>query len=308
MDKIFQNNNRKLIGVFVATTLLHTFILVSKTTSISFFDEQSNIKEQVVKLKILQEFTQKSKQQVVQTEQQNNNKIAKTSFLGKKNNQVDRQTRAATTGKFKKAGVGKRNGTFTKQKTAKNLKRKKKVMNFSDLGFKANTKDYSEKEFKKVSQASKKGLVSGNQAEKGLGQSNDFIEDIPLGDFTKLNTQEFEFYGFYNRIREKLEQFWGRNIQDEADKIFKKGRSIASDTNHITALEIEINEVGEIVKVDIKSASGIRELDSAAIDTFNQAGPFPNPPVKMLTNGRAKIKWSFVVNTWLVSAWRITFK
>ena len=297
MDKIFQNYDKRLIGVFALILVLHSIVLVSKTSSISFFDAKPKVVEKVVKLKILQNLVSKKKRQIVQTEHQNNNKVADTSFLGKKNNLVDRQTRAANTGKFKKAGVGKRDGSLTQKRVAKNKVKKQKIVNFSDIGFKASTKDYSEKEFKKTSQAARKGLSSGSQEQKGLGQSNDFIEDIPLGDFTKLNTQEFEFYGFYDRIREKLEQFWGRNIQEEADKIFKKGRSIASDTNHITALEIEINNIGEIVKVDIKSASGIRELDAAAIETFNQAGPFPNPPKKMLTNGRAKIKWSFVVNT-----------
>lgn len=143
----------------------------------------------------------------------------------------------------------------------------------------------------------KKGIKRGSAKTKGLSRSNDYIKDIPLGDFTKLNTQEFEFYGFYHRIRQKLEQFWGRNIQDQADKIIKQGRSIASGTNHVTALQIELNERGEIVKVRVNAASGVKELDNTAIRTFNEAGPFPNPPKKMLKNGRAYINWSFVVNT-----------
>jgi protein TonB len=301
MDKIleFKNSNqkKKLIGFLIFSVVFHGAVLVSRTSSISYFSDKTEAIEKIVKLKLIQSLESKIKKQVVQTEQLNNNEKADKAFLGKKNNKVSRQTRAANTGKFKTAGVGKRDGSVAKKETVKSLKKKKKIVSLNDLGFKSNPRDYSEKEFKKVSSAAKKGLANGNQANKGLGQSNDFIEDIPLGDFTKLNTQEFEFYGFYNRIREKLEQFWGRNIEEQSDKIFKEGRAIASDTNHITALEIEINETGEIVKVDIKSASGIRELDSAAIDTFNQAGPFPNPPSKMLKGGRAKIKWSFVVNT-----------
>ena len=77
----------------------------------------------------------------------------------------------------------------------------------------------------------------------------------------------------------------------------KTGRSIASDSNHITSLEIFLDEKGEIVDVSVNSPSGVRELDNAAIKTFNQAGPFPNPPKGMLKQGKAKIKWSFVVNT-----------
>jgi TonB family protein len=301
MDKILKINDdqksNKLIGFLVFSVFFHAALLISKTSSISFFDKKNQEDQNVVKLRLVPSTISKLKKQIVQTEQLNNNEKVDTAFLGKKNNKVNRQTRAANTGKFKTAGIGKRDGSLTKQETVKNIKKKKKVVSLKDLGFKSNPLDYSEKEFKKVSSSARKGLANGHKANKGLGQSNDFIEDIPLGDFTKLNTQEFEFYGFYDRIRQKLEQFWGRNIEEQSDKIFKEGRAIASDTNHITALEIEINSVGEIVKVDIKSASGIRELDSAAIDTFNQAGPFPNPPSKMLKGGRAKIKWSFVVNT-----------
>lgn len=301
MDKILKNekwNHGNKLAIFVCLSiLLHAMVLISKMTEISFFDQKASQVEKVVRLKLLQGTNSKIRKQIVQTEQVNNNKKAEKAFLGKKNNKVERQTRAANTGKFKTAGVGVRNGSLSKSKARKNLKKKKKIVSLKDLGFKTNPEDYSEKKFKKIESSSRKGLANGSRAQKGLGQSNDFIEDIPLGDFTKLNTQEFEFYGFYNRIREKLEQFWGRNIEEQSEKIFKQGRSIASDTNHITALEIEINNIGEIVKVDIKSASGIRELDSAAIETFNQAGPFPNPPSKMLKNGRAKIKWSFVVNT-----------
>ncbi len=299
MDKIFQEKkiHFKLSWFIACSLFLHAAILVSKTSTMEFFKPSEKSDEHIVKLRLLNNYKNKIKKQIVQTEQTYNNEKADSAFLGKNNNKVARQTRAANTGKFKSAGVGRRNGSLSKSKTTKNLTKKMKNLNFSDIGYKANKKDYSEKKFKKISQAARKGLRSGSHLSKGLGQSNDFLEDIPLGDFTKLNTQEFEFYGFYNRIREKLEQFWGRNIQDQADKIMKSGRSLASDANHITALEIELNSLGEIVKVDVKSASGIRELDSAAIETFNQAGPFPNPPSKMLKSGRAKIKWSFVVNT-----------
>jgi protein TonB len=297
MDKIGLARNKKFIGFLAASMILHCCLLISKTSSIEYFNSPPKEVEEIVKLKLLQNYQTQIKQQIVQTEQKNNLKKADTAFLGKKNNIVDRQTRAANTGKFKTAGLGRRDGSDIQQKAQKNIKNKKKTVSLSNLGFKTNTKEYSEKEYKRPISAAKKGLANGKRGLKGLGQSNDFLEDIPLGDFTKLNTQEFEFYGFYHRIRQKLEQFWGRNIQDQADKIFKSGRSLASDTNHITALEIELNHNGEIVKVDIKSASGIRELDSAAIETFNQAGPFPNPPAKMLKGGKAKIKWSFVVNT-----------
>ena len=37
------------------------------------------------------------------------------------------------------------------------------------------------------------------------------------------------------------------------------------------------------------------QLDDAAVESFNKAGPFPNPPLEMLKKGQAEIEWGFVV-------------
>lgn len=302
MDKVFQIDNKKMMYIFIiASVFIHLCVLIAKAPSLSISKAlSSNENEEIVKIKLLSLAKSQVKKQIVQT-QMSDNKVKPTdkAFLGKQNNSVARQTRSATTGKFKKAGIGSKMGSNTIQKVAKKAQRKNKLKNlkFSDIAMKSSILEGVPKKTHKASRSIAKGLKNGSSQSKGLGQSNDYLEDIPLGDFTKLNTQEFEFYGFYHRIREKLEQFWGRNIQEQADKIMKSGRSIASDTNHITSLVIKINDRGEIVKVNVNSTSGIRELDSAAIETFNQAGPFPNPPKKMLKAGTATIKWSFVVNT-----------
>ncbi len=65
----------------------------------------------------------------------------------------------------------------------------------------------------------------------------------------------------------------------------------------LTSLIIKMNEAGEIVKIQLKSTSGIKELDQVAIDSFNQAGPFPNPPKGMMKNGLATIQWGFAVES-----------
>ena len=65
--------------------------------------------------------------------------------------------------------------------------------------------------------------------------------------------------------------------------------------NKVTSLTVTINKKGEIIEVFLKSRSGIKELDEAAIESFNKAGPFPNPPKGFVKNGQAKIEWGFVV-------------
>ena len=118
-----------------------------------------------------------------------------------------------------------------------------------------------------------------------------------MSDFTQLNTVEFKYYGFYHRIRQKLEQFWGRSIQEKAEAIYKSGRRLPASDNYTTSLQVTLNAKGEIVAVNIKSPSGVKELDDAAIESFNQAGPFPNPPKDLVRNGRAVIEWGFVVKS-----------
>jgi protein TonB len=258
--------------------------------------------ESVLNPKILvQLMNRKKSTQIVQTEQSNKKKPEEAKFLSNKNNSFARQTKNKNLGKFAAASKGLKTANERKktQITKSKINKKLKNIKFSDLAIKSSDKLFVKKN-RKVAKANsqRKGLKNGKAKGQGLGKSNDFLEDIPLGDFTQLNTQEYEFYGFYHRIREKLEQFWGNNLQTEADKIFKQGRSIASDNNLITGLTIKINSRGEIVDIVLNSTSGLKELDDAAVKSFNQAGPFPNPPKGMIkADGKAVIEWGFVVNT-----------
>lgn len=302
MEQFFkQDNQKKTLQIFlIFSVVLHLGVLISKLPGISISDAFSKKEEKVVKIKFFNNSKLNKKRQIVQTEQMNNNlKPVDNAYLGKKNNRVDRQTKSASVGKFKSAGVGDKKGSKYSQSMKKEIAKKKTLKNikFSDLAMKPMMAPKQVKKKRKKTFQVAKGLKNGSVKSKGLGQTNDYIEDVPLGDFTKLNTQEFEFYGFYNRIRQRLELFWGTNIQEQAKKIMKQGRSIASDTNHVTSLDIFLNDKGEIVEVNVNSPSGVRELDNAAVRTFNQAGPFPNPPAGMIKNGKARISWSFVVNT-----------
>ena len=133
---------------------------------------------------------------------------------------------------------------------------------------------------------------------RGMASNNDFIKDMPLGDFTKLNTTKHKYFGFYQRIREKLEAQWGNKLREQARSLRMKGRGIASGSHYITSLTITLDHKGRIIRVHLKNSSGVHELDQAAIHSFNQAGPFPNPPRDVLRkDGTAIVKWNFVVQS-----------
>lgn len=235
----------------------------------------------------------------------------KAKYLGKQNQIVERETKAAITGSFKSAGYGVRSGEKktqnTQQKSSLGKKKsqakkpiKRKVVK-SKKAKKVKFKDLSLGNLALTQPTSQSapalGTKNGSRKLNGLARNNDFMEDIPLADMTRLNTVEYKYYGFYFRIRQKLEQYWGDSLRKQAEKMWKSGRRLASDINKVTALKITIDQKGNILEVKVKSTSGINELDNAAIESFNRAGPFPNPPSGLIKNGRAQIEWGFVVKS-----------
>lgn len=232
----------------------------------------------------------KSKMQIVENvKKSESEKPQDTRFLSHSDQKVDRQTVAKQVDSFKEAGIGVRDGVMEatkskQQKSAKNIK-------LSDLSFGNTHQIAPDSSLKQL------GLQNGVATARGLGSSNDYVDDIPLGDITQLNTIEYKYYGFYHRIKQRLEQHWGRTLRNKAEALYKSGRKIASDQEKITALEITIDQKGNITQIAVKSSSGVKELDDAAIESFNKAGPFPNPPKGMLKDGIAKIEWGFVVKS-----------
>ena len=256
----------------------------------------------------------------------NGKKVApkESRFAGEADQSFDRQTMAATNGAFKRAGLGNKGGNqiakteslnaqASSAKPAQNEKKSKtnpKNLNLSDLGaFSIPKTEEIEKnqsaEIEKANrilasknnQASALGIENGSADTSGLASNNDFVEEVPLGDMTNLNTTEFKYYGFYHRIRQKLEQYWGSTIQSKAKNLYKSGRRIPASDNLITAISVTIDNRGNIVDIKIDGTSGIRELDQAAIESFNKAGPFPNPPKGLIVDGRAIIHWGFVIKS-----------
>lgn len=134
--------------------------------------------------------------------------------------------------------------------------------------------------------------VAGAEA----SQTSDYLKDVDKGMETLLSTREFVYYTFYARIRRQLNQHWGGKVREKLAKIVKEGRSIASSEDKITKLLITLDRGGQLVKVQVVSDSGVRDLDQAAIEAFQEAAPFPNPPTGIVEpDGTIKIRWDFIL-------------
>lgn len=235
------------------------------------------------------------KRQIVQSEDSASSEKKDTAFLSDKTRSFDRETLAKNIDTFNKTGKGNSTKTQVAEKTLPKKKAEFKDIKLSDIGI--NPGDLPDKVQREPASASQKGLENGDPTAQGFSSTNDYVQEVALGDFTHLNTVEFKFYGFYHRIRQKLEQFWGKSIQEKSHALFRSGRRMPASQDYITSLQVTLNEKGEIVKVKILGASGVKELDDAAIESFNEAGPFPNPPKDLLVNGTATIEWGFVVKS-----------
>lgn len=250
-------------------------------------------KQEKMKVVLVPDHKNKSSMQIVATEDsKSRDNIVETRFLGKQDQVVDRQTIARRIDKFNEGGGG---GKITKQASSKTLSQPKnskvpKGLKLADLAQKHS--DESE-----VTKALEATITGTGKNGRGLSSNNDYIEDVSLGDITLLNTKEYKFYGFYFRIRQQLEQYWGKTLREKADHIYKSGRRLPASEDRITSLTIYLDPKGNITEVLVKSPSGVKELDDAAVEAFNKAGPFPNPPKGMINGGKVKIEWGFVVKS-----------
>ena len=133
---------------------------------------------------------------------------------------------------------------------------------------------------------------------KGRDSPDDFINGMKESDRTALNTKEFVFYGYFQRIREKLDRAWVPILRSSLAKIDRAGRHIASDMEHVTKVLVFLNSSGDITRVKLVVASGLIELDQSAVSAFQTAGPFPNPPKDLIQDGNdVIIPWEFILKT-----------
>ena len=305
MEKRKKSIRYKIIFAFFLSLIANYFFMFFPISNVNKLPLSVKKKPNKIKLRILSEKKVKDskKKQIVNTNENLSKEVPKDAkFLGKSNQTFKKEVKASKIGTFKKAGKGINKAKSLKRKQKKKLVKKKiiqrvkKKIKLSDLSLKkVGSQLLNNKFFVKKERDARNGQRFGSVNEVGVAQNNDFLDDIPLGDMTNLNTTEYRYYGFFQRIRRKLEQHWGRSLKEKAKILFRSGRKLRSKENKVTSLTVTINKKGEIIEVLLKGRSGIRELDEAAIESFNKAGPFPNPPKGFVKNGQAKIEWGFVV-------------
>ncbi len=131
-----------------------------------------------------------------------------------------------------------------------------------------------------------------------LSQTSDHLKDVAIGAETHLNTREFLYYSYFNRIKKKLRQHWEPLVHAKVRSMVKKGREIASTENSLsTRVIITLDDTGLLRRVQVSTTSGLEDLDDAAVEALQDAAQFPNPPKDLVREGFVTLNWDFILES-----------
>lgn len=310
----------------VASLLLHGFfaVLAAFAPELGLWSEDRQRRTVEVELITPDEMLKRMAaaplgQIVEQNEERLNDEVPDdAAYLSRHDQKVERETRAALNGKFVNAQAA--NGSAKPQvqpgapkatpKTAQeaDAKKTKGDPNKSTLPIAAHGDGPAKKnplgdlkprfnEYQPDVRAQQEGSGSAQAS-----ATDDHIKK-PIGLQTLLSTREFVYYSYYNRIKDKLRQYWEPKIKEKVERIMRQGRSIAS-ADRVTKIVILLDRDGTLVRVQVIGASGVMDLDDAAVEAFRAAAPFPNPPKGIVEDdGLIRIRWDFILEADASQAW-----
>lgn len=119
--------------------------------------------------------------------------------------------------------------------------------------------------------------------------ANDHLSDVDEGEGTFLNTKEWKYASFFNRVKQSIGMHWDPNQtirqRDPSGQIYG-GR------DRYTVLSVTLNENGRLKDIYVEKSCGLDFLDLEAIRSFERAQPFPNPPPGLVATD-STVKFSF---------------
>lgn len=135
--------------------------------------------------------------------------------------------------------------------------------------------------------------VPGDAAEAGGGAPNDDLKDVEKGEGTYLNTREWKYAAFFNRVKQAVSARW-----DPMGRLRSKDPRAQQQLgmrDRITVLGVSLRPDGTIADIYVSESSGIELLDQESIQAFERAAPFSNPPEALVQNGLIRFAFSFNV-------------
>lgn len=130
---------------------------------------------------------------------------------------------------------------------------------------------------------------AGADTSEGGGAPNDALTEVPEGDGTFLNTREWRYAAFFNRVKQAVAAKWDPN-----GRLRAKNRSPGLN-DRLTTLHVSLRPDGSLADVYVAKSCGIDELDQEAVRAFEQAQPFSNPPAGLVEGGAIRFAFGFTL-------------
>lgn len=122
--------------------------------------------------------------------------------------------------------------------------------------------------------------------------SNDYLEDVEEGDGTFLNSREFKYASFFNRLKRNVSQHW-RPLQEYRRR--DPTGHVYGHRSRSTLLHVELYPDGKLKHVSVQKSCGLEFLDAEAIAAFQRAQPFLNPPPGLVSDGQIVFPFGFYI-------------
>jgi len=125
------------------------------------------------------------------------------------------------------------------------------------------------------------------------GPAPDHLSDVEEGEGTYLNTREWKYAGYFNRIKQAIASHWDPGAALAA-RDPSSSRFGYKDWN--TLVSVRLFDTGALKDVTVVRSSGLDFLDRSALDAFQKAQPFVNPPPGLADqNGEIAFTFGFYV-------------
>ncbi len=119
---------------------------------------------------------------------------------------------------------------------------------------------------------------------------SDHIENMEEGEGTFLNSREFKYASYFNRMKRGVSQHWQPMLEyrrrDPSGNIYGK-------RSRLTVVNITLKADGRVKDLSVSRSSGVEFLDHEALLAVRRAQPFPNPPRGLINDQTGLIEFPF---------------
>jgi TonB family protein len=126
--------------------------------------------------------------------------------------------------------------------------------------------------------------------EEAVRESPDALIGVHEGDETLLNTREFKYAAFFNRVKAAVAMHWH---PQEAGQRHESVYGLLGERTRVTVLEVVLDADGGLVGTRVQISSGLPFLDEEAQQAFVRSAPFLHPPAALLDPESRRIAFRF---------------